>query len=439
MEYSLRLLSLSIMGILLLMTGCDPPPTSTQANETEPLLTSADYGPLPLPGLTASPSKQKAGKSEDKKYNPSTIALLKRYITNHNNVSYAAAAGQWRARKQQYKHTVLPLYFPDRIVQAAQGQVIYYSYYLANATHTFRNLQAVIPASEEAAGLMDQWLKKKRRRSGPELEGLKDKCENDDPVEGTCVTRNSDGEVIYTTCGTATVCGSSGGGGGSSDDSGGSGNDSGGSGGSTDDNWPPAGDGPPSDDSGGNPCPTCGGAGGGSNSGGDDGDDSGQDLCDKPHPPPEAVCEEAPLLPDPEPCETGGKYPALEQNEADLKELWNAQQDSNKEQVGFFAPLGDSYTFQSLDNFVTHRSATRVKFKINPSTIPDGAIYVHTHPTRETAKRNGFSVGNYHHASYPDKDALQTLGIDKGFILDEGKILVYDENGVTDDVDRCGY
>src|SRR5699024_179822 len=26
MEYSLRLLSLSIMGILLLMTGCDPPP-----------------------------------------------------------------------------------------------------------------------------------------------------------------------------------------------------------------------------------------------------------------------------------------------------------------------------------------------------------------------------------------------------------------------------
>src|SRR5699024_7907015 len=175
------------------------------------------------------------------------------------------------ARKQQYKYTVLPLYFPDRIVQAAEGQVIYYSYYLANATHTLRTLQSIIPASKEAAALMDQWLKKKRRRgNGPELDSLKDKCENDDPVEGTCITRGSDGEVIYTTCGTATVCGSSGGGGGGSDDSGGSG-------GGTDDGWPPDGGGTPSDENSGGGMED--GTGGGSSSNPDNPNQSEDPNC----------------------------------------------------------------------------------------------------------------------------------------------------------------
>jgi len=47
-----------------------------------------------LPGIKASPSKQKGARDEDMRYDPSTIALLKQYIGSHNNVSYAAAAGQ---------------------------------------------------------------------------------------------------------------------------------------------------------------------------------------------------------------------------------------------------------------------------------------------------------------------------------------------------------
>src|SRR5699024_9982956 len=78
------------------------------------------------------------------------------------------------------------------------------------------------------------------------------------------------GEVIYTTCGTATVCGSSGGGGGGSDDSGGSG-------GGTDDGWPPDGGGTPSDENSGGGMED--GTGGGSTSNPDNPDQSEDPNC----------------------------------------------------------------------------------------------------------------------------------------------------------------
>ncbi|HLR76027.1 MAG TPA: hypothetical protein VK106_00105 [Balneolaceae bacterium] len=179
-------------------------------------------------------------------------------------------------------------------------------------------------------------------------------------------------------------------------------------------NWPPEGGGPGGD----NPPA---------------GLPEGPEPCTQIEPP--AYCQPK----EPEPCETNGKYPVLEKSEDALNQLWEKQQQTGKEQVGIFVPFLDSYSFQSLDDFVIYRSATQVRFKVDTSTIPNGAIYVHTHPDRSTVAAFGISYENYHRASIHDKNALKILGVDKGFILDEGKILVYNETGIKDTVDRCGY
>lgn len=126
-----------------------------------------------------------------------------------------------------------------------------------------------------------------------------------------------------------------------------------------------------------------------------------------------------------------------------LLQLWEGQKATGKEQAGFMYPNGyEGYIFNSLPNdLIRSQSATKIEFKIPPD-IPEGAIYVHTHPSRTTASAYGISFTNYHRVSGDDFDTIAKMedkGVAKGFILDEGKIIVYNSQEIITMIDRCGY
>lgn len=66
----------------------------------------------------------------------------------------------------------------------------------------------------------------------------------------------------------------------------------------------------------------------------------------------------------------------------ELEGLWNKQLASNKEQGGFFYEnelTGDWQFFELIDPWVKRQTLTRLEFYV-PSGIPEGSIYIHTHP-----------------------------------------------------------
>src|SRR5699024_5618286 len=129
-----------------------PPPTSTQTDEAEPLLTISEYGPDVLPGAVTSLFNRHAKGGVDLP----AYKLLKGYADQHHENPYIAVVGIWNATKKHYDYKVLPLAFPDSLQQSGQGAWAYYRYRAeSKGQKVYRNLAAFIPASPQAKALMN--------------------------------------------------------------------------------------------------------------------------------------------------------------------------------------------------------------------------------------------------------------------------------------------
>lgn len=142
------------------------------------------------------------------------------------------------------------------------------------------------------------------------------------------------------------------------------------------------------------------------------------------------------------------------ENQGALNQLWtdsnfNQSESSRLEQGGFLVPnsYNDDLTFQRLQpSNVTQQTPCKLRFQA-PSDLPDGTIYVHTHPYTNGEQQNHcdtpIPVEYDNEVGVEDRPALQQMTLNEGLILDADKIIFYKADGNDPEgyatYDRCGY
>jgi hypothetical protein len=194
------------------------------------------------------------------------------------------------------------------------------------------------------------------------------------------------------------------------------------------------------------------------------------DPCESDNPPPYCDDEEdePPCESDdpPEYCdEAGSCFDAAIENEEhksileaieaqeSLNNLWEdtnfGQSEVNRfEQGGFQIPNGydDGYTFQRiLSSQITEQTPCKLQFQ-QPANIPEGTIYVHTHPYKRGEQQDYCTARTrtyLNEVGVADRPALQQMGLDEGLIIDADRITFFRADGSSIDgyaqYDRCGY
>lgn len=172
--------------------------------------------------------------------------------------------------------------------------------------------------------------------------------------------------------------------------------------------------------------------------------------CDGDNPP--DYCSE------PEPCDTDDEViddPAIQEAFSDLWESSNFGSADNTnpeseriEKGGFIVPgAGGGYVFQPMPDALINEEETgpcRITFS-PPADLPEGTIYVHTHPYKANEEQNhcipGETLKYKNRPGVKDRPALERMGLDRGIILDADKIILYtpNESGQPTLIDRCGY
>ena len=137
-----------------------------------------------------------------------------------------------------------------------------------------------------------------------------------------------------------------------------------------------------------------------------------------------------------------------------LNNLWEdtnfGQSEVNRlEQGGFQVPNGydDGYTFQRIPSSqITEQTPCKLQFQ-QPANLPEGTIYVHTHPYERGEQQDycgtPIPVEYSNEVGVADRPALQQMGLDEGLIIDADRITFFRADGSSIDgyaqYDRCGY
>lgn len=106
--------------------------------------------------------------------------------------------------------------------------------------------------------------------------------------------------------------------------------------------------------------------------------------------------------------------------------------------------LTDEWQFFELtDNWVDVRTLTRLEFFV-PSNLPEGSIYIHTHPTQSSLNKFGINFEYEHKASAADSTAMVQMssnhGVAYGVIIDPVyRTLVGPDGSEITRAVRCGY
>ena len=266
--------------LLFIISSCDnqiTEPKKDFRNDTSGIF-------LPSQGTSALPGtenrgpifKGKSSNSMSSTADTTTFDIIQDYLNSQNTYKFAAIAGVYNAKKNIYEYELLPLTFPDSVLQQAEGKVGTYTYQLTNPNNgVLRKLKAIIPATEASKLLLNNWLKLKDtstsasqqallKNGDPITSNVAEPCDEGGTEMGYCKTVWPDGHIHFYECEVANVCAESPEGGDSGGDSGGN-------------SWP-------SNDGGGWGGPSGGGTGGsGSGStGGSTGGSDGPPPCDDP-------------------------------------------------------------------------------------------------------------------------------------------------------------
>lgn len=128
-----------------------------------------------------------------------------------------------------------------------------------------------------------------------------------------------------------------------------------------------------------------------------------------------------------------------------FEDLWSKQLSSNKEQGGFLYKnvAGDWQFFELEGDWVEERTLTRFELYI-PSNLPEGSIFIHTHPTQSALTRAGITYEYQHRPSPDDSTAMihmnNEYGVAYGVIIDPVyRILVGPDGNEITKATRCGY
>jgi hypothetical protein len=111
---------------------------------------------------------------------------------------------------------------------------------------------------------------------------------------------------------------------------------------------------------------------------------------------------------------------------------------------GFIVPDGrGGHLLQQLKSkFISDRGPCFIDFK-TPKNLPEGSIYVHTHPYKNGEIQNeclpNTTLQYAHRPHSKDERAIGEMDVSKGIILDAQKIIIYGQNGIIDTFNRCGY
>lgn len=263
-------LLIACLLLAFVVAGCD-----SQIAEPEEIVNNQSPDSFfPAKGSSALPGAEGIGNSfktgvtntTSSSSDTTTFDIIKSYLDSQTTFSYAAIAGIYNSDEEIYEYKLLPLTFPDSVLQQADGKVGTYTYQLTNPDNgILRKLKAVIPATDASEVLLNDWLKLKgtsdttasqqslSKTGNPITSEMSQPCDDQNIEIGWCRTVWPDGHVHFYECEIATVCAGSGGGGGSGnpwpDDGGGDWGDDGGGTGS----GGPSGGGPCSDDD-----PSCG-------------------------------------------------------------------------------------------------------------------------------------------------------------------------------------
>ena len=159
------------------------------------------------------------------------------------------------------------------------------------------------------------------------------------------------------------------------------------------------------------------------------------DPCSESNPPLYCQCED-----------TGNSVLDNQALQMVFEDLWNKQLNSNKEQGGFLYEndLTDEWQFFELtDNWAEKRTLTELWFYVPPN-LPEGSIYIHTHPTQSSLTEHGITFEYEHVPSQDDRDAMAHMSsnhsVAYGVIIDPVyRILVGPDGNVITKETRCGY
>lgn len=158
------------------------------------------------------------------------------------------------------------------------------------------------------------------------------------------------------------------------------------------------------------------------------------DPCEEDNPP--AYCE----------CEDTGNS-VLDNTVLQIisEHLWDKQTSSQEEQGGFLYKnvFGDWQFFELEGDWVKKRTLTRLEFYV-PSNLPEGSIYIHTHPSQSSLTRFGITNKYQHKPSEDDSGAMVQIssnhGVAYGVIVDPVyRILVGPDGNEITRTTRCGY
>ncbi|MFO7845083.1 MAG: hypothetical protein R6V27_00870 [Balneolaceae bacterium] len=160
-----------------------------------------------------------------------------------------------------------------------------------------------------------------------------------------------------------------------------------------------------------------------------------EDPCEEDNPPLYCECED-----------TGNVVFDNQTFKMGLEDLWNKQLDSNKEQGSFFYEnelTGDWQFFELIEPWVKRQTLTRLEFSV-PSGLPEGSIYIHTHPTRSSLENYGITNEYIHGPSDDDRAAMVDMnnkhGVEYGVIIDpDYRILIGSDGNEITRENRCGY
>lgn len=117
-----------------------------------------------------------------------------------------------------------------------------------------------------------------------------------------------------------------------------------------------------------------------------------------------------------------------------------------REQVAFLVPgASGNYILQRLaSHLIVESGPCRNRFK-KPNNLPEGTIFVHTHPYSAGDEQNHCIPGKTliydNEVGVEDRPTLDSMGLDLGIILDADKIIMFttDESEEPILIDRCGY
>ena len=140
------------------------------------------------------------------------------------------------------------------------------------------------------------------------------------------------------------------------------------------------------------------------------------------------------------------------ENQGALNQIWTDsnfdQSEVNRvEQGGFLTPnnYNDDFTFQRLQpSQITQQTPCKLGFQA-PSELPDGTIYIHTHPYEDGERQNACPTSPKYdnEVGVEDRSALQQMNLEEGLIIDGDQTIFYEADGNDPDgyatYDRCGY